>query len=1082
MKTKKILSLLLALAMVMAVVPTFGLVAGAAELSTDELVKFAGYVFDGSYATVGNVTGASTNYINVNTITEPAAWTGWSSTFAGNGDEHASNMCINMVNGGQNDGTYIQFYGAKNTSNSLTVNEDIQNGTNGKDYVVLEWKSGAVGGASEHDWKLTDVDGNDFDTFRYLVGQGAGIGPVWADNKYATTLNSNQKWTTFGRDYGVSNTDMYPSTGVSAYYRVIYKKIYSADNKVTGYTATYAKSSDRTNWEETFTKTYNGYDFNGIKTISVAVAANPNNEEGNEKTDASQRVSDLKIYAGNYPNASTATYTATALGHSGGADNANGYLIATNKASSKAAFNNRAGNDNAAPIISGDTTYCTTENMANDAGLNSTRVGYMGFSIDAPAEGKTVSKAILKIHVNKTNGNISWNTGRWLKLAAYRTTAVINDAKIGGMDASKFAAVNNDYSYDAAAWSYGPYDSGQIWYDHGGKTDDLKWRYIDVTNFVKAAVDEAEAGAEKINVGFRLQVPIGGIYLSTTGDKVPVLDVTTVDDNLMYDATFTVKAEGETVYTETVTLGANASKTFTFPENFALNGKIYTFADTENFTATKANPNVVVTATVKQPYAATKVETTKGDESLLGDKYKTTAGKFQENVIFDDDEKSIVGEGGWSGYINEREVSETFKLPTITEGQTAKLHLAVGGVRRNSSTGNSPEFRIKVSANEKYAFTTKTKDPGNTTIFGTPIYLTADITELVKAGSGDTITILLQSNVPAGLVDEKQCAYDGINPGYASYITVEDGVAVTTTEGIDYVTVNGAKVGASATMAAGGYVRAYNAEGKNIPVFANDEYKAEGQDIPVAAATELKVAPALHSITPALSWNENSFAIDFAFGNVTTLPGYTAGVKVVTDKAGNNEAATGYANAEAGATFATSRTNTLFGYAPVIKNDKDEVIATGSVAGPVSVYGLVMEAIVTGGFGVITDGAAKTISAAQLVKVNEVLNKGGIDTAVAYNAGVIAVEGNVIKLTENAYNAGLRFKATKVAGVETVTGEGDTITIDGSTAAITDSHATEAAAMVVYLEEVELVYAPETIEETIANEEVSTELNFEEIL
>lgn len=252
--------------------------------------------------------------------------------------------------------------------------------------------------------------------------------------------------------------------------------------------------------------------------------------------------------------------------------------------------------------------------------------------------------------------------------------------------------------------------------------------------------------------------------------------------------------------------------------------------------------------------------------------------------------------------------------------------------------------------------------------------------------------------------------------------------------------------------------------------------------------TLVEVEP-LTGLYAALGWNDNDkkFTIDFLFNsdaivgtnytiNVMGYDGQTeGGVKVA-------QALLEYTETQHGAAFSTDYTNRLYKGVPTI----DE--AYGTSTAPVSLYSLVTDAILSGGFGKPEDDGTtyKAVSETQIDAVNKVLSSGGIYIAggalTEDSAKIMAYDAKAgtITLTEDAYNAGLRFTSVKAAvnGAEAT----EIVSKDGKTIQLSEAGLAAAEAEFFMLEDVELVLVPEVVEESTADEQVEIVLDFEEIL
>ena len=250
-------------------------------------------------------------------------------------------------------------------------------------------------------------------------------------------------------------------------------------------------------------------------------------------------------------------------------------------------------------------------------------------------------------------------------------------------------------------------------------------------------------------------------------------------------------------------------------KTFAVGGKLY-MVEAQEVKLTVDAPEATVDAVVVKDYVAKSVATTTGNETRWPDKigdagFKTTVGGGNLNIADDDDQ--LIATGNYAQYGSERRLTATFDAPEVADGQIAVLHLAIGAIRQNHG-GGSATFRMQVNANGKAAYTTSMTDSSNGAAIA-PAYITADITELVRANAGDEIAIELVSMGAFGVIDEVQSGWNGVAEGVASYIEiVENPVTVTVKDDINAtkITKNGSAVEAPVLAVAGDVIRVYTDE------------------------------------------------------------------------------------------------------------------------------------------------------------------------------------------------------------------------------------------------------------------------------
>lgn len=269
-------------------------------------------------------------------------------------------------------------------------------------------------------------------------------------------------------------------------------------------------------------------------------------------------------------------------------------------------------------------------------------------------------------------------------------------------------------------------------------------------------------------------------------------------------------------------------------QNFASGGKLYS-VEAQDVTLTEEKPEVNLTAEVIGENVAKSVKTTTGSATRwpTDNDYLTAVGGGSLEIK--DDDGASIAEGTYSQYSSERRLTLVFDKPTLEDKQEAVLHLAVGGVRRNNSAGKSATFRAQLNADGKSAYTTGITDYNNGTVVTE--YLTANITDLIKAAEGEEISIEVASAGAICLVDEIQSGFNGVNAGFASYIEVVDAVSVDVSMlEATKITKNGSLVqsGAEVVMMAAGddvvyaapgdVIRAYTAVDASLVSDANDQY------------------------------------------------------------------------------------------------------------------------------------------------------------------------------------------------------------------------------------------------------------------
>ncbi len=344
--------------------------------------------------------------------------------------------------------------------------------------------------------------------------------------------------------------------------------------------------------------------------------------------------------------AATNTYNATAFGHSGSASGT-GVFIGTSSTGT-------SGNKDGAPYINGTTTN------KSGAGLGSSRIGYISFSVPKPAAGEEVTSATMKLYVTGVNGNLGTS---WMKMAAYRTTGTPSSVSIGSMNGDQYLAVNNDYSYNAGYWT-----NEQI------SSSNLGWKTIDVTKALNDAI--AEATGDTVTLSFRLLTPTAGLNVTTASTNAanqPVLEVNTakkVNVTVNY-----VNANGQLLATRTETAytGDEFTVTKTVNDNYLIVDKTetedgYVFDLIDSDTITVAESDNVVNVTVNTVYLIKSANLLPDGEDGLdswtvgtsnGDNFATQPISGSSNTVTKSSDRAHTGQysiktaSGWnSGTVN----------------------------------------------------------------------------------------------------------------------------------------------------------------------------------------------------------------------------------------------------------------------------------------------------------------------------------------------------------------------------------------------------------------------------------------------
>lgn len=392
--------------------------------------------------------------------------------------------------------------------------------------------------------------------------------------------------------------------------------------------------------------------------------------------------------------------------------------------------------------------------------------------------------------------------------------------------------------------------------------------------------DELEAG-KTYALKFDAPVVDGGIFVIKTAtakavDKPVTVKYVTPDEKVI--AT-------EEIYSEDGVVA--------IPERTVYyDGKIYSIAKDDSKEATPGE-TVTVKAEVAHDYAATKVaydEDSPGAKSEIGGYFAVAGGtRNSDDKMVDGDGKSL--HSNTTPVNDSRYMDMTFNTPELEDGQVAILHIAAGGMNDNNGSYRGT-IRLRAANGENYAYTTSWIDNSNdvkttTYVFATPEYRTADITDLVKAAGDDAeFTIkLATSGGMVALVDHEQSAWGGKAEGYASYISIENGVKVDV-ENADgkLITKDGAVKGTSFYALAGDTVRVYKGETNDsgrAATIVNGEYN-DVDDIAIESATTITVVEK-NAIDAKLGRTaDKDLSIDFILDNALASDKYTLEINTKT--------------------------------------------------------------------------------------------------------------------------------------------------------------------------------------------------------
>lgn len=265
MNIKKIMSLVVVVAMIMTVVPAFGLVAGAAEPETDVLALIA----DADYAFVGEVTPPAGSTGIIGWDDARLVGTNWEGFSGAEQLYWASGDWIGIPN--------ALFIDGNANSGVMNVSQAVKDGSLDKDYIVISWSASTVD--SWTDFKMIDADESAFDTFRYRSCHDEGLNYEWAGKGWQSHFAG------VCEDYEYEDNAAAPN-GIAAA-RTVYYMVYANNKDAEGYTASYyykAAEDEFATWIGT--KTFAAGSVNGLSGIEFGTG------------EGAQRMFDFSVYAG----------------------------------------------------------------------------------------------------------------------------------------------------------------------------------------------------------------------------------------------------------------------------------------------------------------------------------------------------------------------------------------------------------------------------------------------------------------------------------------------------------------------------------------------------------------------------------------------------------------------------------------------------------------------------------------------------------------------------------------------------------------------------------------------------------------
>ena len=1013
MNIKKILSMLVVLAMIMAVVPSLGLVASAAdasEITMEVLQKYAENVFTHSNFNGGDV---------IITGNNNGDYTGWSSSFAGTNFTTGSDPA--NINGYWNS---YQVYGAQGSKDTLKMGNGYGDG---KNFVILEFRQDRTTGSGNdyrHEFAVKDLNDNVIETGYIARTSQEGFPDGFRSGKTSSFADVAPTPVNATTKAAMNNESIKLSTGYNTGTRMVFVNNGNNTYSVIYYLADNAKETDEntyfsnreswasSKWTKLYTATYEGQ-FNGIGSIEYAIAYTTG-------WGHNHRVHHLRIFAGDLPKTT----------------------VTVNLVDGKEILETKTYDDQ---IIGESFTPNAYEYYVNSA------KDILYKRADAVSAVTVEEKMVINVPYSKfrsiVGGNVienssfeadtsGWTTGKGNDLLSNATTfSLVEDADLATDGTHVLKAEN---SINNGGGTEGDHSIVTKW---DVDTDSEYFLSVDAmqvrksnnpyTWFATYTSDTENRITSNLGNTERIQFSSASLepyqLIVNTGDATQVgytaswfQDATVYYDNFQLyklaplatqkSATVTQTAGGKIVATKTEFISEGES--ISLPAaTFYYDGKIYSV---EEVTVSYTDDVLEKTAdaVVEHDYAATKVAhdaASPGGRTTVGP-YVAAAGK---DSITDDDGTNLSKDTNAFG--NNRYVDFTFNTPKLEEGKVAVLHLAAGGADDNwINVADYGQLRLKGEYGKLYFFTTtpfvdssngptwdsnaKKDQPGaRVTVFNTPQYTTADITDIVKAAnenSEDTFSIKIKASAGAvGFVDNAQSALGGIAQGYASYIELVDGVNVTVEGATDsaLITKNGSAVKAPFLAANGDTVRVYNGT-DNASGLATTVVNGEanyGETITINGATTIKVVERPKAPKAELGFADGEFFINFTADNAFSITPEDAAAQEF--KAGTV------------VTVATKATNRIYTAVATVANG-----VVKSTENPVSIYSLVVDALAS------KTGVAKDKQDA----VNSVIAAGGIylsaDGKLTDEAkAIMAYEDGVVSIDSTIYGYGVGFTVVK---------------------------------------------------------------------
>ncbi len=313
-------------------------------------------------------------------------------------------------------------------------------------------------------------------------------------------------------------------------------------------------------------------------------------------------------------------------------------------------------------------------------------------------------------------------------------------------------------------------------------------------------------------------------------------------------------ADGATIYTKTevVPFGQLVYSVPAGDFYFDADTKAYILNSAEAMSHTAASDDTITTFTINVTIVS--------DNAVLADAFHNAGDKQPWN---NDANKLFIGSSGVSdaGHLDADNVATTsrgegqgnvgsarvplitFNVPTVTDGKAVKLNLYVAEINGNLGVGATMKLAANVSdieANETEGayvaadianlegivwsdtVVTQGSTETRTGVYNCDQWISIDVTEFVKAATGDTITFTLYApTAGAYVVDREKAVTGGAYEGKAAYLEVVDAYTVTV-GGASKITRNGNLVDSTDSVTAyeGAQIKLYETSSET-PAFTN---------------------------------------------------------------------------------------------------------------------------------------------------------------------------------------------------------------------------------------------------------------------